>query len=413
MRYEAELSFLRDVLGKLHIQTMVLSAQEMPKEHPDFGLRSCLGRKAEYEQEFLRSRGRIRENTIYKMADGFFCHYVYFLLPEGEEQKVLLVGPYTVTPMNKQQIMEVAEETGVPAGRLHQLESYYENVPVLEDTTTLFVMIHAFAERVWGGENAYEMVDVDREVNAGAVLQEDGKDGEDILMRMKIMETRYAYENELMDMVARGMGHRAEMMLSGNLEIRFEQRSTDPLRNLKNYGVICNTLLRKAAERGGVHPFHLDGMSSSFAREIEAMTNRNAGDILTRMVRSYSRLVRKHAVGHYSPLIQKTVTCIESDLRGKLGLKELAELQGISPGYLSTLFRKETGRTLTDYVAGRRVDYARQLLGSTKLQVQTIAQYCGIPDVNYFSKTFKKYTGITPVEFRAQLRYGNARDGKR
>ena len=82
--------------------------------------------------------------------------------------------------------------------------------------------------------------------------------------------------------------------------------------------------------------------------------------------------------------------------------EELARLQGISPSYLSTLFKKETGKTLTDYVQQRRVGYARQLLASTKLQVQTIAQYCGIPDVNYFSKTFKKYAGMTPMEYRAQ-----------
>lgn len=117
------------------------------------------------------------------------------------------------------------------------------------------------------------------------------------------------------------------------------------------------------------------------------------------MVSTYSQLVRKHASRHYAPPVQKAVTCIESDLSGELGLKELARLQGISPSYLSTLFKKETGQALADYVQQRRVGYARQLLASTKLQVQTIARYCGIPDVNYFSK---QYAGMTPMEYRTQ-----------
>ena len=61
------------------------------------------------------------------------------------------------------------------------------------------------------------------------------------------------------------------------------------------------------------------------------------------------------------------------------------------------------GQTLTDYVNSRRVEQAAAMLRSGTLQVQTVAQYCGIPDVNYFSKLFKRYTGVSPKEFRATL----------
>jgi YesN/AraC family two-component response regulator len=61
------------------------------------------------------------------------------------------------------------------------------------------------------------------------------------------------------------------------------------------------------------------------------------------------------------------------------------------------------GQTLTDYVNSRRVEQAASMLRSGTLQVQTVAQYCGIPDVNYFSKLFKRYTGVSPKEFRATL----------
>ena len=59
--------------------------------------------------------------------------------------------------------------------------------------------------------------------------------------------------------------------------------------------------------------------------------------------------------------------------------------------------------TLTDYVNKKRIDNAVFLLNSTKMQIQTVAQYCGIPDVNYFTKLFKRYIGKTPKEYRGEI----------
>lgn len=102
----------------------------------------------------------------------------------------------------------------------------------------------------------------------------------------------------------------------------------------------------------------------------------------------------------FSSPVQKAITCIDSNLACDISLSVLASTQNISAGYLSTLFKKETGKTVTEYINNSRVEYAKKLLGTTKLQIQTIAQHCGILDVHYFSKLFKKYTGKTPKEYR-------------
>ena len=78
-------------------------------------------------------------------------------------------------------------------------------------------------------------------------------------------------------------------------------------------------------------------------------------------------------------------------------------MQNISASYLSALFKKETGVTLTEYVNEKRIKYAMQLLATTKIQIQTAAQHSGIDDVHYFTKLFKKYTGKTPKEYRQSI----------
>ena len=184
-------------------------------------------------------------------------------------------------------------------------------------------------------------------------------------------------------------------------ENTLEVRNTDTLRNTKNYLIILNTLLRKGAEQGKVHPVHIDAVSSEFALKIESKQSvAECGDLLKYMVKKYCRLVNKHSQRNYSLLIQKVITQIESDISSDLALNTLAKVFNVNPSYLSTLFKKETGTTLTDYVNKMRIDRAKELLVSTNIQIQNIAQRCGMLDVNYFTKTFKKYTDLTPKKYR-------------
>lgn len=118
------------------------------------------------------------------------------------------------------------------------------------------------------------------------------------------------------------------------------------------------------------------------------------------MIQSYSILVEHHTLKHYSLLIQKVMARIHSDLADDLSLRTLAKAFHINASYLSALFRKETGTTLTHYVNHSRMEYAASLLQATDLPVKQIAQCCGIHDVNYFTKTFKKYQGKAPKEYR-------------
>ena len=69
--------------------------------------------------------------------------------------------------------------------------------------------------------------------------------------------------------------------------------------------------------------------------------------------------------------------------------------------YLSRLFKKEMGITLTAYIADLRTKKAAELLKTSMLSVAEIAMYVGYPDSNYFVKVFKKRYGMTPSAYRS------------
>ena len=232
----------------------------------------------------------------------------------------------------------------------------------------------------------------------------------DMELRMQLLEDRYASENRLMQDVSRGLTKQAEAALAESSLKDIEPRHPNSLRNFKNYCIILNTLLRKAAEQGAVHPINIDQLSSTFAHKIEHLHSPVAGKALMQeMVRKYCLLVKNHSMKGYSLLVQKVIARTEADLTADLSLKAHASYLNVNPSYLSTLFKKETGQTLTEFVNQKRIQHVILLLNSTNMQIQTVAQHCGIPDINYFTRMFKKQVGKTPSEYRqGVLQHGDS-----
>ena len=73
---------------------------------------------------------------------------------------------------------------------------------------------------------------------------------------------------------------------------------------------------------------------------------------------------------------------------------------GFNPTYFSTMFKKETNKNFSEYLKETRIENAKTMLLNTEKSVEDISYAIGYLDIKYFSKLFKKLTGITPTEFR-------------
>ena len=403
MYYEPQLQLLRNTFRKCRIQTVIADLSLPASEHPELRHYYSFSQPLDNTRPLQEYIPPVAPETIYRMSDPFGCRYLYFQLPEYPKNTVLVIGPYLSKSPTSQEIMEWSENENIAPLQQKNLELFYSSVPILPEHSHIFILLDAFAELLWG-DNAYQMQDVSLHTSdfmTPLSTQKAPSLHEDTLWFMQNVEQRYAYENQIMNAVSKGQLHKADILFSGLSTFSMEQRASDPVANVKNYCIIMNTLLRKAAEQGGVHPMYIDRTSSDFAMKIEQLRSLDTvSQFMTDMFQTYCRLVRKHAIKNYSPPIQKALVYIDSHLSDNLTLRTLAETLNISSSYLSTLFKKETGHTLTAYINAQRIKHAKYLLETTKLQVQTIAQHCGILDVQYFSKLFKSITGTTPKYYR-------------
>jgi len=105
----------------------------------------------------------------------------------------------------------------------------------------------------------------------------------------------------------------------------------------------------------------------------------------------------------YSPLVQSIICYVEKTYDVKYDLASLASTLGFNKNYLCNVFRRETGITISEffnYHRIRKILIFLQYVGYNKeVPIQELAHQCGFADPSYFNRVFKKYTGMTPVEF--------------
>ena len=87
-----------------------------------------------------------------------------------------------------------------------------------------------------------------------------------------------------------------------------------------------------------------------------------------------------------------------------LNLETLAEKVYLSSGYLSFIFKKETGMNLNRFIRVFRMEKAKELLENTTMKNYEIAERVGFADAHYFGISFKKMTGCTPTEYAREKR---------
>lgn len=120
--------------------------------------------------------------------------------------------------------------------------------------------------------------------------------------------------------------------------------------------------------------------------------------IMMNIIHQYKKYTDNLKSGKH-PIINKVLKIIDEEYREELPLDEIAKRMNVTPEYLSSLFMKELGVKFTTYRTQKRIEIAKNLLLEGEKKIYEIAEESGYSDVRYFTKVFKKYTGVSPGEY--------------
>ncbi|MCR4651655.1 MAG: response regulator [Lachnospiraceae bacterium] len=120
---------------------------------------------------------------------------------------------------------------------------------------------------------------------------------------------------------------------------------------------------------------------------------------IDRMSEAARKVNRKKADSLKSPIV-KAVEYIRANYTKDLSLDDVAKMVNVTPYYFSKLFKSEEGINFLDYLTTLRIDAARSILSGDEYSVKEVGAMVGYQDPNYFSRIFKKNTGLTPTEYK-------------
>lgn len=100
--------------------------------------------------------------------------------------------------------------------------------------------------------------------------------------------------------------------------------------------------------------------------------------------------------------VENIITFIKQNYERSISVKQMADYLGINRSYLSSLFKKKTGQSVQEYLIHFRIKKAEELLLTSEYTITEIACFTGYKDYFTFFKAFKKITGLSPGQFKAQ-----------
>lgn len=101
--------------------------------------------------------------------------------------------------------------------------------------------------------------------------------------------------------------------------------------------------------------------------------------------------------------LEKAIKYITVNIDKDISRDDIANEVYLNPDYLSRIFKKETGLSISEYLLQQRMKISQELLEKTEMSISAVATYVGYNNFSYFSKIFKKQFGTTPVEYREKI----------
>ena len=181
--------------------------------------------------------------------------------------------------------------------------------------------------------------------------------------------------------------------------------SDSPLRNNIYHLVVSAGIIARVCIDAGMPHNESYTLSDIYIKKADSLRDPEAVvDLLYEMQLDYTERMHKlKNERHGSIYVMRAIDYIYDHLDESLTMQKLAEYVGLNPSYFSKLFAKETHITVKTYINKVKIQTASQMLKDLDLAISDISLSLGYSSQSAFTAVFRKYTGLTPGEYRAEL----------
>ena len=181
----------------------------------------------------------------------------------------------------------------------------------------------------------------------------------------------------------------------------FGTLSDKPLQSLKYHFVISTAMIARMCIQSGLQLSESYNMSDYYIQRADkAKTLNEISDLHDEMCLAYTKRmakIRKEAVCS-KPVID-CIDYIYDHLSSRITMSDLSLAIGLSESYISRIFKKETGYTVSEYILLKKIETAKSMLSYSDYSIAQISDALAFPNQSYFTKVFKKQCGKTPKQY--------------
>ncbi len=333
----------------------------------------------------------------------YFCpvsllHWASPVRSDSMMQGALICGPAAICEPDTYFIDQVNRYAPHPEELISRLDSITMVTPARAESLSNMLLLTALSISDAEGRALYE----DRD------LFQQQSHISDYLYGLKTMEGDkrsdldypLEIERKLMRLTAEGRKQEAGVLLDELIGILLCTTGAD-LEIIKSRILELVVLLSRSALEGGADAEQIFGINCNYIIKIREMeTIDELARWTKRITDRFTDLVfNLRKVRHTQKILQATAY-LKKHFHENVSCSEVAASVHLSTSYVSTMFKFEMGMTMTEYLTKLRIDESKHLLLNTSESLGTISLACGFEDQSYFSKVFKRCTGILPSRYR-------------
>lgn len=177
--------------------------------------------------------------------------------------------------------------------------------------------------------------------------------------------------------------------------------SRDPVTNLKYHFVVTAAMVTRACVKNGLEMEQAYRLSDFYILKLDDIhTTEGVARLHEHMVLDFTGKMRLLQKGSTSKPITECIDYIYAHIKERITIEDLAEYTELSESYLSRLFKKEIGVSVSDYIREKKIEKSQNLLRFCDYSLIDIANYLSFSSQSHFIQSFKKYVGMTPKKYR-------------
>lgn len=315
-----------------------------------------------------------------------------------EKNKSVIVGPFLNREIESGTITNMIRNEIIPFHKKTEVTNYYNSLPLLDNEKIFFT-----------SQLLLQLFNSNRDVVKENIKQDDNNSFFNELYINQKNENRknlflhspYFIEQDVCKYISNGDIENSKKSLKEINLVPHAKLASSLLRSYKNSMIGSCSFMTRAAISGGVNQDEAFTLSDAFINEIENKeTIEELESLELTMAETFAKQVKKAKSQNYSPSILKCIYYIDNHLCENLSINQLAKEIYLNPCYLSDLFHKETGLTISNWIKKKRIEESVHLLLNTNNTIADIAFFYCFCSQSYYIQSFKKIMGVTPNEYR-------------